>query len=105
MQPGFAVRRLVPFLTLAMSLLAPPEGAVAADNAAAPAAIPAQTPKDADGALESLLALPVLDLGPLDRAVLERNPSLEAMRSAWRASEARADQAGGLLESEDGGVG
>jgi outer membrane protein TolC len=59
-------------------------------------AIAVAPPAHAADALDSLLALPALDLERLDRAVLERNPSLDAMRSAWRASEARADQAGGL---------
>jgi len=47
-------------------------------------------------ALDSLLVAPALDLGLLERAVLERNPSLGAMRAAWRGAEAAADQAGGL---------
>jgi len=47
-------------------------------------------------ALDSLLHAPSLDLRPLERAVLERNPSLGAMRSAWRAADAAADQAGAL---------
>ncbi len=59
--------------------------------AAAPIRAAAQTP-----ALDSLLSKPTLDLGLLERAVLERNPSLGAMRAAWRGAEAAADQAGGL---------
>ena len=72
------VRRLISFL-FASSLLA-------SRAAAEPAGV----------ALDSLLARPSLDLPLLETAVQERNPSLEAMRSAWRASEARADQAGAL---------
>ncbi|HEX7077659.1 MAG TPA: TolC family protein [Candidatus Eisenbacteria bacterium] len=80
---------LVPIVTLAAALVAP---GVRAEmpGAAATAALAG------DAALDSLLAFPSLELRPLERAVLERNPSLEAMRSAWRASEARADQAGAL---------
>ena len=47
-------------------------------------------------AFDSLLAAPSLDLRLLERAVLERNPSVGAMRAAWRGAEAAADQAGGL---------
>jgi outer membrane protein TolC len=49
-------------------------------------------------ALDSLLARPTLEVARLERAVLERNPSLAAMRSAWRAAEAAADQAGALMD-------
>ena len=48
---------------------------------------------DSSSALDSLLAAPSLDLGILERAVLQRNPSLGAIRAAWRAAEAAADQA------------
>jgi outer membrane protein TolC len=44
--------------------------------------------------LDSLFAAPELDLPGLETAVLRRNPSLAAMRSAWAAMEARADRAG-----------
>ena len=47
-------------------------------------------------ALDSLLARPALEVGLLERAVLERNPSLAAMRSAWQAAEAAADREGAL---------
>lgn len=79
MRRGHSVRTLLLGLTI---LAAPPAQAGAAT---APS-----------GTLDSLLARPALDLPLLQRAILERNPSLEAMRSAWRASEARADQAGKL---------
>src|ERR1044072_2179946 len=59
--------------------------------AAVPNRAAAQAP-----ALDSLLAKPTLDLPLLERAVLERNPSLGAMRAAWQGAEAAADQAGGL---------
>jgi len=47
-------------------------------------------------ALDSLLGAPALDLGLLERAVLERNPSLGAMRAAWRGAEAAAEESGGF---------
>ena len=51
----------------------------------------AQTRGDA---LDSLVSAPFLD-GPLfERAVLERNPTLGALRAAWKAAEAQADRAG-----------
>lgn len=81
MSRGFAAPQLAPFLAIAVMVLA--------GSAGAEPAVPAP-------ALDSLLARPLLDLRLLERAVLERNPSLEAMRSAWRASEANADQAGAL---------
>ncbi len=96
MHRGPAVRKLLPSFAIAATFLAPYAGAQPAANIAAQTAAPAKASYDAVGALDSLLARPVLDLEPLERAVLERNPSLEAMRSAWRASEARADQAGAL---------
>jgi outer membrane protein TolC len=76
---------------LAFALLAgAPAGTVA------PAA--AQSPESglASPALDSLLRAPVLDLRLLERAVLDRNPTLGAMRAAWRAAEAAADKAGAL---------
>lgn len=45
-------------------------------------------------ALDSIFAAPSLDLPSLERAVLRRNPTLAAMRSASAAMEARADVAG-----------
>jgi outer membrane protein, heavy metal efflux system len=48
------------------------------------------------GAVDTLISASTLDLGLLERAVLERNPSLGAMRSAWHAAQAAADQAGAL---------
>ena len=59
--------------------------------AAMPMSAAAQTP-----ALDSLLSKPALDLSLLERAVLARNPSLGAIRSAWREAEAAADRAGSL---------
>jgi outer membrane protein TolC len=59
--------------------------------AAAPTRAAAQT-----SGLDSLQSQSTLDLDLLERAVLERNPSLGAMRAAWRGGEAAADQAGGL---------
>ena len=47
-------------------------------------------------ALDSLLSMPTLDLVLLERAVLEANPSLGAMRAAWKGAEAAADQEGAL---------
>ena len=66
-------------------------GTLLALAAAVPDRAAAQTP-----ALDSLLSAPTLDLRLLERAVLERNPSLGAMRAAWRGAEAAADQAGAL---------
>jgi outer membrane protein, heavy metal efflux system len=57
--------------------------------AAGPVGAAAQTP-----ALDSLLAAPMLDAPFFERVVLERNPSLGAMRASWRAAEAEADRAG-----------
>ena len=87
MHRGPVARQLLPFLSILALGLAPRAGAQSGTQAdsGAPGA-----------ALQALLAAPTLDLALLDRAVLERNPSLAAMRSAWRASEARADQAGAL---------
>lgn len=44
--------------------------------------------------LDSLFAAPALELPALEGAVLQRNPSLAAMRAAWRATESRADRVG-----------
>lgn len=68
-------RRLYPLL-LALVLLAAPEP------------VPAAEPP---GSLGLLAGPGALDLPRLEMAVLERNPSLAAMRSAWQAMEARAD--------------
>jgi cobalt-zinc-cadmium efflux system outer membrane protein len=46
--------------------------------------------------LDSLVTSPSLDLGRLERAVIARNPSLAAMRAAWKQMEAKADVAGSL---------
>lgn len=59
--------------------------------AAVPTRAAAQAP-----ALDSLLRAPSLDLELLERAVLERNSSLSAIRAAWQGAKAAADQAGGL---------
>src|SRR4051812_46262818 len=45
-------------------------------------------------ASDSLFPAPTLDLALFERTVLARNPSLGAMRAAWRAAEAQADVAG-----------
>jgi cobalt-zinc-cadmium efflux system outer membrane protein len=86
-------RQSVPILAIAALVLAaravPAGAATGAPAGAAPAAAPA-------AALDSLLARPSLDLTLLEAAVQQRNPSLEAMRSAWRAAEAAADGAGAL---------
>jgi outer membrane protein TolC len=68
-------------------------GALLALGLAAAVPMGAATPAPA---LDSLLAAPTLDASLLERAVLERNPSLGAMRAAWRGAEAASDQAGGL---------
>ncbi len=83
---------LIRSLTLAFAILAAPAPTRPA-GAAPAAADPSGAPS---GVLDSLLARPSLELPLLERAVLSRNPSVEAMHSAWRASEARADQAGKL---------
>jgi outer membrane protein, heavy metal efflux system len=61
-------------------------------------ALLAGVPAGAQGqsALDSLLRAPSLELPLLERAVLTRNPSLGAMRSAWREADAAADRAGSL---------
>ncbi len=58
----------------------------------------AQAPGTQNGldAFDSLLSSPTLDASIFERAVLERNPSLGAMRAGWRAAEAQAEQAGSL---------
>lgn len=48
--------------------------------------------------LDSLRAAPVLDLPLLTRAALARNASLSALRAARRASDAKAGQAGSLMD-------
>jgi len=48
--------------------------------------------------LDSLRSAPALDLALLTRAVLARNASLGALRAAHAAAEARADQAGALMD-------
>lgn len=47
-------------------------------------------------ALDSFLAADTLDLPLLERAVLDQNPTVGAMREAWQGAEAAADHAGGL---------
>ncbi|HET9250668.1 MAG TPA: TolC family protein, partial [Candidatus Eisenbacteria bacterium] len=47
--------------------------------------------------LDSLLAAPAMTPDLLERAVLQRNPSLAAMAAARREAEARADRAGALM--------
>ncbi len=47
-------------------------------------------------ALDSFLSADTLDLSLLERAVLDTNPTLGAMREAWEGAEAAADHAGGL---------
>jgi len=46
------------------------------------------------GVSDSLFSGPTLDPSLFEREVLARNPSLGAMRAAWRAAEAQADVAG-----------
>jgi len=84
---------LVRFLTIASIL---PISRAGAEPTAAGAAPITATAEGGAGALDSLLGRPSLDLPLLERAVLARNPSLEAMRSAWEASEGGADRAGAL---------
>src|SRR5438552_3204329 len=50
----------------------------------------------APAAPDSLPTDSTLSLDWVERTVLVRNPSLSAMRAAWRAARARADQAGAL---------
>ena len=59
------------------------------------AAVPARASAQAS-ALDSLQSQSTLDLDLLERAILQRNSSLGAMREAWRGGEAAADQAGAL---------
>ena len=47
--------------------------------------------------LDSLLAAPAMSPDQLERAVLERNPSLAAAAAALREADARADRAGALM--------
>jgi len=67
-------------LAAAMVWLAFPAAARASD-----AVLPDSLPQDS-----------TLSLGWVERTALERNPSLSAMREAWRAARARADRAGAL---------
>ncbi len=46
----------------------------------------------AEESIDALFAAPTLELASLERSVLERNPSLAAMRASWAAMEARADR-------------
>ena len=76
--------------TLSLALLA--LAVAAAVAAPAPARAAASDP------LDSLHAATVLDVGLLTRAALARNASLDALRAAHRASVARADRAGSLMD-------
>jgi outer membrane protein, heavy metal efflux system len=51
-------------------------------------------PAYAGESIDALFAAPTLELTSLERSVLERNPSLAAMRASWAAMEARADGEG-----------
>ncbi len=51
-------------------------------------------PAYAGESIDALFAAPTLELASLERSVLERNPSLAAMRASWAAMEARADREG-----------
>src|SRR5438132_5501220 len=53
----------------------------------------ASAPRQPDPS-DSLLSAPTLNQSLFERAVLARNPSLGAMRAAWRSAEAQADAAG-----------
>jgi cobalt-zinc-cadmium efflux system outer membrane protein len=67
-----------------------------ADGSAAPIGGGDRAPVASAGVLDSLLASTALDLGQLERAVIARNPSLEAAKAAWSEMAARADAAGTL---------
>lgn len=56
---------------------------------------PAQSPA-AGGSAATLVSGPRLDRARLVRAVLARNPDIDARRAAWRAARARKGQAGAL---------
>lgn len=60
---------------------------------AAPARAAEPVP-ETSASLDSIFGGPSLDLTALEGAVLDRNPSLASMRSAWQAMEARAVVAG-----------
>jgi outer membrane protein TolC len=77
-----------------MSLQTSLSGTLLALGMAACAPFPAAAQALVRAPLDSLLSAPVLDASTFERAVLERNPSLGAMRAAWRAAEAEADRAG-----------
>jgi cobalt-zinc-cadmium efflux system outer membrane protein len=77
----------------AMAVAAPAAGLGATAND--PASSASGSPSS-PSVLDSLLSATPLDLALLERAVIERNPSLAAMRAAWVESAARADRAGGL---------
>lgn len=70
---------------LALSLLVPLVFASAASARAAGFASPDSLPRDS-----------TLSLAWVERTALARNPSLSAMRDAWREARARADQVGAL---------
>ena len=61
---------------------------------------PATSPAGLPSALDSLLAGTVMSPEQLERAVLERNPTLAAASAAVREASARADRAGALLNPE-----
>ena len=86
------MRRRVPwfaaFLVCLAALVSAPAAALAQ-----PTPRP-DRPEGPDDFLERLFAAPDLDLDALERAVLRRNPSLAAMRSAWASMESRAAVAG-----------
>lgn len=80
---------LVATLALALALAADGSSRAAAQSSAPPGG---GTPS----ALDSLLAASKMDPDQLERAVLERNPSLAAASAAFREASARADRAGAL---------
>ena len=86
-------RRHVPIVPLAIACGWLWQGTVGAAPAAANEPAPGAQPS----ALDTLLSAPVLDPNLLERAVLERNPSLAAARAGFRESSARADRTGALM--------
>lgn len=78
---------IVAILVLALWLTAPPSHA----QTRGPAEDGQASPYD------SLVVAPALGPEQLERAVLERNPTLAAARAAFREASARADRAGALM--------
>lgn len=78
-----SLRSLVPAALLALGFCADTHTSVAAPIRPTPA-------------LDQLVSADTLDLPLLEKAVLQTNASLGAMRAAWQGAEAAADHAGGL---------